>query len=47
MADEPSSPDSAGRQVLTFLVFLLKLTGFLAGLAAFGFVIFLLRRSLG
>ncbi|WP_068076529.1 hypothetical protein [Novosphingobium lentum] len=47
MVDDPSHPESAGRQALNFLVFLVKVMAMLGGLAAFGFVIFLLRRSLG
>ena len=47
MADDQGQPESAGKQALTFLLFLLKLAGFLAGLTAFGFAIFWLRRSMG
>ena len=47
MTDESDQPESAGKQALTFALFMLKLAAFLAGLAAFGFVIFWLRRSMG
>jgi hypothetical protein len=47
VADDPGQPDSAGRQALTFALFLLKLAAFLAGLTAFGFAVFWLRRSMG
>ena len=47
MADDPGQPESPGKQALTFALFLLKLAAFLAGLTAFGFVIFWLRRSMG
>ena len=46
MADDPDPPESPGKQALTFALFLLKLVAFLAGLTAFGFAIFWLRRSL-
>jgi len=46
MAEEPSRPESAGKQALTFLLFLLKLAAFLGGLLVFGFSIFWLRISL-
>ncbi|MEO6715660.1 MAG: hypothetical protein ABIM50_00210 [Novosphingobium sp.] len=47
MADDPNQPESVGKQALTFALFLLKMTVFLAGLVAFGFAIYLLRRSMG
>jgi hypothetical protein len=57
MKDEPTRPDSAnsvsaengskGQQALTFALFMLKVAAYLAGLAAFGFLIFWLRRSMG
>lgn len=52
MKDDPTRTDgeehgSAGQQALTFALFLLKLAAFLAALAAFGFLIFWLRRSMG
>jgi hypothetical protein len=45
MAEDPSRQGGAGKQALTFLHFLLKLTAYLAGLAAFGFLVFWLRRT--
>jgi hypothetical protein len=47
MAPDPSPRAPVGQQVRTFLVFLVKLAGMLAALSAFGYVIYLLRRSLG
>jgi hypothetical protein len=47
MTDDPSRQDSAVKQALTFLLFLLKLAIFLFGLLGFGFLVFWLRRSLG
>jgi hypothetical protein len=46
MPDDPSREDSAGKQALRFLVFLLKLAAYLGGLLVFGFLVFWLRRSL-
>jgi hypothetical protein len=47
VTDDSGRSESVGQQALTFLLFLLKLAGFLAGLTAFGFAIFWLRRSMG
>ena len=47
MADDPGQPESPGKQALNFALFLLKMAAFLAGLAAFGFVIYTLRRAMG
>lgn len=47
MADDPGQPQSASKQALTFALFLLKMVAFLAGLAAFGFAIYVLRRTMG
>ena len=47
MSDEPDQPESAGKQALNFALFLLKMAAFLAGLTAFGFAVFWLRRSMG
>ena len=46
MTDDPGQPESPGKQALNFALFLLKMAAFLAGLTAFGFVIFWLRRSM-
>jgi hypothetical protein len=47
MPDNPGPRPTAGQQTANFLLFLLKLAAFLGGLAAFGFAVFWLRRSLG
>jgi len=47
MTDAPPPPESGRQQAANFAMFLLKLLGFLAGLTAFGFVIFWMRRQLG
>ena len=47
MADDPSQPESVAKQALAFALFLLKMVAFLAGLTAFGFAIYWLRRSMG
>jgi hypothetical protein len=52
MKDEPTrlvgaENVSPRQQALTFALFLLKMAAYLAGLAAFGFLIFWLRRSMG
>ena len=47
MAVEPSPRDSAAKQALNFLLFLLKVMLLLGGLTAFGFAVFWLRRSMG
>jgi hypothetical protein len=46
MADDPSRPEGAGKQALNFALFVLKLAAYLAGLAAFGFLVFSLRRAI-
>ena len=46
MAADPPPRDSAARQTLNFLLFLLKVLLLLGGLTAFGFAVFLLRRSM-
>ena len=43
---EPEPRGSAGQQARYFALFLLKIFAMIAGLTAFGFVIFLLSRSL-
>jgi hypothetical protein len=47
MTNDPGQPEGPGKQALNFALFLLKMAAFLAGLAAFGFVIYFLRRSMG
>ncbi len=47
MQNDPGQPESPGKQALNLAVLLLKMLALLAGLAAFGFVIYFLRRMIG
>jgi hypothetical protein len=46
VSNDPGQRESPGKQALTFALFLLKMLAFLAGLGAFGFAVFWLRRLL-